>query len=117
MFAAFGRWRMGWAGRDQATLTFRSPGDVALTPSQRATAWFFFVMAALFLIQTLVGGMSQPYRAELDGFMASVKPPQRVRSTWKTSMRPTSISSRKLLRSLSSSPAAMRRLLAAESLA
>ena len=25
------------------------PGDVALTPAQRATAWFFFVMAALFL--------------------------------------------------------------------
>ena len=32
------------------------PGDVALTPAQRATAWFFLVMAALFLLQTLVGG-------------------------------------------------------------
>jgi nitric oxide reductase subunit B len=30
LFAAFGRWRMGWQGRDQATLSFRSPGDVAL---------------------------------------------------------------------------------------
>ena len=56
LFAAFGRWRLGWQGRDQATLSFRAPGDVALTPAQRATAWFFFVMAALFLLQTLVGG-------------------------------------------------------------
>jgi nitric oxide reductase subunit B len=68
LFAAFGRWRMGWEGRDQATLTFKSPGDVALTPAQRATAWFFFVMAALFLLQTLVGGLSQHYRADLEGF-------------------------------------------------
>ena len=57
LFGAFGRWgrRLGWHGREQATLSFRAPGDVALTPAQRATAWFFFVMAALFLIQTLVG--------------------------------------------------------------
>jgi nitric oxide reductase subunit B len=85
LFAAFGRWRMGWQGRDQATLSFRAPGDVALTPGQRATAWFFFVMAALFLLQTLVGGMSQHYRAELDGFfgidVAKVFPYNLVR-TW-----------------------------------
>ena len=68
LFAVFGRWRLGWQGRDQATLTFRSPGDVALTPAQRATAWFFFVMALLFLLQTLVGGLSQHYRADLEGF-------------------------------------------------
>jgi nitric oxide reductase subunit B len=68
LFAAFGRWRLGWQGRDQATLSFRPPGDVALTPAQRATAWFFFVMAALFLIQTLVGAGAQHYRAELEGF-------------------------------------------------
>src|SRR5829696_290580 len=85
LFAAFGRWRLGWQGRDQTTLTFRAPGDVALTPGQRATAWFFFVMAALFLLQTLVGGMSQHYRAELDGFfgidVAQVFPYNLVR-TW-----------------------------------
>ena len=70
LFGAFGRWgrNLGWHGREQATLTFRSPGDVALTPAQRATAWFFFVMAALFLIQTVVGAASQHYRAEIDGF-------------------------------------------------
>ena len=70
LFGAFGRWgrNLGWHGREQATLAFRSPGDVALTPAQRATAWFFFVMAALFLIQTFVGAASQHYRAEIDSF-------------------------------------------------
>ena len=69
LFGAFGRWRgLGWQGREQATLSFRSPGDVALTPAQRATAWFFFVMAALFLIQAVVGAATQHYRAELDSF-------------------------------------------------
>ena len=34
LFGAFGRWgrRLGWHGREQATLSFRAPGDVALTP-------------------------------------------------------------------------------------
>ena len=70
LFAAFGRWGglLGWHGREQATLSFRAPGDVALTPAQRATAWFFFVMAALFLIQTLVGAAAQHYRAEIASF-------------------------------------------------
>jgi nitric oxide reductase subunit B len=70
LFGVFGRWgrRLGWHGREQATLTFRTPGDVALTPAQRATAWFFFVMAALFLVQTLVGAASQHYRAEIGDF-------------------------------------------------
>jgi nitric oxide reductase subunit B len=70
LFGAFGRWgrNLGWHGREQATLSFRSPGDVALTPAQRATAWFFFVMAALFLIQTFVGAAAQHYRAEIDSF-------------------------------------------------
>jgi nitric oxide reductase subunit B len=69
LFAAFGRWNfLGWHGREQAALSFRKPGDVALTPAQRACAWFFFVMAALFLIQTMVGAASQHYRAELGDF-------------------------------------------------
>jgi len=86
LFAVFGRWRfLGWHGREQATLSFRAPGDVALTPAQRACAWFFFVMAALFLIQTIVGAASQHYRAEIDGFfgtdLASVFPYNLMR-TW-----------------------------------
>ena len=86
LFGVFGRWRgLGWHGREQATLSFREPGQVALTPAQRATAWFFFVMAALFLIQTFVGAASQHYRAELDNFfgidLASVFPYNLMR-TW-----------------------------------
>ena len=69
LFAAFGRWNfLGWQGREQAALSFRRPGDVVLTPAQRACAWFFLVMAALFLIQTMVGAASQHYRAELGDF-------------------------------------------------
>jgi nitric oxide reductase subunit B len=87
LFGAFGRWgrRLGWHGREQATLSFRAPGDVALTPAQRACAWFFFVMAALFLLQTLVGAASQHYRAEIGGFfgfdLAKVFPYNLMR-TW-----------------------------------
>jgi len=69
LLAAFGRWNfLGWHGRDRQTVSFRLPDQVALTPGQRACAWFFFVMAALFLIQTLVGGASQHYRADLGSF-------------------------------------------------
>jgi nitric oxide reductase subunit B len=86
LFGVFGRWRfLGWYGREQATVSFRVPGEVALTPSQRACAWFFFVMAALFVIQTIVGAASQHYRAEIDNFfgtdLASVFPYNLMR-TW-----------------------------------
>ena len=76
---------LGWHGREQATLSFRPPGDVALTPAQRATAWFFFVMAALFLIQTFVGAASQHYRADIADFfgfdLAQILPYNLMR-TW-----------------------------------
>ena len=69
LFAAFGRWNfLGWHGREQQTLSFRAPGEVALTPGQRACAAFFAVMSVLFLIQTLTGGASEHYRAELSNF-------------------------------------------------
>ncbi len=85
LFGAFGRWNfLGWQGRERATLSFRAPGDVALTPAQRATAWFFLVMAAVFLLQTLVGAASQHYRAELGNFfgfdLAKVFPYNLVRT-------------------------------------
>lgn len=69
LFAAFGRWNLlGWHGRERRTLTFRVPETVALSPAQRVCGWFFFVMAALFLLQTLVGAASQHYRAEVSSF-------------------------------------------------
>src|SRR5512139_3911994 len=69
LFAAFGRWNwLGWHGREQEELRFREPQQVALTGSQRATAWFFLAMAALFLVQTFVGAASEHYRADLGSF-------------------------------------------------
>jgi nitric oxide reductase subunit B len=69
LLAAFGRWNwLGWHGRESEEVIFRRPGEVALTPGQRATAWFFLVMATLFVAQALLGGASQHYRAEIANF-------------------------------------------------
>jgi nitric oxide reductase subunit B len=69
LFAAFGRWQfLGWHGRDRQALSFIPPDEVTLTGGQRSCAWFFLVMSLLFLVQTLVGGASQHYRADLGSF-------------------------------------------------
>ena len=69
LMAAFGRWNfLGWHGRERQTISFRPPDAVALTPAQRSCAWFFFVMALLFFLQTLLGGATQHYRADLSSF-------------------------------------------------
>jgi nitric oxide reductase subunit B len=86
LFGALGRWTfLGWHGRDQQSLSFRTPGDVALTPAQRVCAYYFLVMAALFLIQTLVGAASEHYRADVASFfgldLARILPFNIVR-TW-----------------------------------
>jgi len=69
LLAAFGRWNfLGWHGREQRAVSFHPPKQVRLTPSQRICAWFFLVMAALFLLQSLLGGASQHYRADISNF-------------------------------------------------
>lgn len=69
LLAAFGRWDfLGWHGRERKVLSFRTPGEVALTPSQRACGWFFLLMSGMFLAQTLVGAAAQHYRAEISDF-------------------------------------------------
>lgn len=69
LFAVFGRWDyLGWQRHERQTLSFRAPDMVGLTAGQRSCAWFFAVMALLFLLQSLLGGASQHYRAELTGF-------------------------------------------------
>jgi nitric oxide reductase subunit B len=69
LLAAFGRWNfLGWHGQEQRTVSFRRPDEVTLTPAQRATVWFFLVMTVLFLLQALLGGATQHYRAELSNF-------------------------------------------------
>lgn len=69
LLAAFGRWNfLGWHGREQRSISFRPPAEVVLTPAQQSCAWFFLVMALLFLLQTLFGGASQHYRADISSF-------------------------------------------------
>jgi nitric oxide reductase subunit B len=69
LLAAFGRWNfLGWQGREEQRVSFRSPDAVMLTPAQRSCAWFFLVMGLLFLLQTLLGGATQHYRAEIANF-------------------------------------------------
>ena len=69
LLAAFGRWNfLGWHGREEQRISFRPPDAVVLTPAQRACAWFFLVMALLFVLQTLLGGATQHYRAEITDF-------------------------------------------------
>ena len=69
LLGVFGRWNLlGWHGREQQAMSFRTPDDVPVTPAQKACAWFFFVMAALFVVQALLGGASEHYRADLQTF-------------------------------------------------
>src|SRR5215813_723386 len=69
LLGVFGRWNLlGWHGREQQSISFRAPDEVVLTPAQKACAWFFFIMAALFVVQTLLGGATEHYRADLQTF-------------------------------------------------
>src|SRR5579875_3100134 len=69
LLAAFGRWNfLGWHGRERTVVSFHPPDSISLTPAQRATAYFFLIMAVLFLMQTLLGGATQHYRADIASF-------------------------------------------------
>lgn len=66
----FGRYeQLGWQ-RTQGggTRRFRPPGEIRLTPAQRAVPWYFLVVAALFLLQGLLGGLNAHYHVETEGF-------------------------------------------------
>jgi nitric oxide reductase subunit B len=70
VLTVFGRYYnvLGWHGQEERRLRFFAPGDVSLTPSQRSTGWYFFIVASLFLVQTLLGGATAHYHAETGGF-------------------------------------------------
>ncbi|WP_159814137.1 nitric-oxide reductase large subunit [Actinomyces sp. zg328] len=70
MFAIYGRWsrRIGWHSEEAPALSFRQPGEVGLTGSQRVVAWFILTIAVLFLVQTLVGALAEHYRADALSF-------------------------------------------------
>src|SRR5262245_11641749 len=59
---------LGWHGQEQKRVSFVAPGEVALTPSQRSVAWYFFIVMVLFFVQTLLGGGTAHYHAETGGF-------------------------------------------------
>ncbi len=64
----FGRYDwLGWSD-ERAAVRFRPVGEVALAPAQRVVVWFLLVASALFLIQTLCGGLVAHYRAEPSNF-------------------------------------------------
>ena len=87
MFAVYGRWsqKIGWHSAEAPTLSFRQPGEVTLTPAQRATIWFFAIVSVLFLAQTMLGAAAVHYRADLSTFfgldLASILPYNLAR-TW-----------------------------------
>ncbi|WP_455710137.1 hypothetical protein [Nocardia tengchongensis] len=46
----------------------RIPGEVALTPGQRSTRWYFAIMVILFGAQSLIGAATEHYRADVASF-------------------------------------------------
>lgn len=87
VLAAYGRYSglLGWHGMEERRLRFVAPAQVPLTPAQRSTAWYFFIVAALFLAQTLLGGATAHYHADDGSFfgldLAQVMPYNLTR-TW-----------------------------------
>ncbi len=69
----FGRFNLlGWRGYEEEQpeqrIEFRSPEEVKLTPVQRATPWYFLVVAGLFLAQGLLGGLNAHYHVDPEKF-------------------------------------------------
>ncbi len=85
---AFGRFHfLGWEGKpDEFEAVATTASAPALTPSQRATAKYFVVVAVLFLLQALAGGALAHYRVEpfsFYGFDAVVRlVPYNLLRTW-----------------------------------
>ena len=59
---------VGWHESEERQIRFVPPASVALTSAQRVTAWYFLVVAALFLLQNLIGGATVHYMVETGGF-------------------------------------------------
>jgi len=89
VFFFFGRYSwLGWHGepRDREhKVTFSNPGEVSLTESQRMTAWYFLVVAGLFLGQGVLGGANAHYHAEAGGIFGRIVAdwlPYNLTRTW-----------------------------------
>jgi nitric oxide reductase subunit B len=76
---------VGWHETEERRIRFVPPSSVALTPAQRVTAYFFLVVAALFVLQNLVGGATVHYLVEATGFFGIDLPrwiPYNLSRTW-----------------------------------
>jgi nitric oxide reductase subunit B len=87
MLTIFGRYSqfLGWHAQEERRLRFLPPGQVPLTPAQRSTAWYLLIVAALFLVQTLLGGATAHYHAETGSFFGVDLPqwlPYNLTRTW-----------------------------------
>jgi nitric oxide reductase subunit B len=87
VLGAYGRYSglLGWHGMEERRLRFVPPDQVPLTPAQRSTAWFFFAVAALLLVQTLLGGATAHYHADdgsFFGFDLARVLPYNLTRTW-----------------------------------
>lgn len=87
MLTAFGRYShlLGWHAEEERRLRFLPPEEVPLTPAQRSTSWYFMTVAALFLVQTLLGGATAHYHAETGSFFGIDLPqwlPYNLTRTW-----------------------------------
>ena len=80
---------VGWHEIEERRVRFVPPSSVALTPAQRVTAWFFLVVAVLFLLQNLIGGATVHYMVETGGFFGIDLPkylPYNLTRTWHLQM-------------------------------
>ena len=77
-------------GEDHCDLPPKDPlRDVVVTPSMRATAKYFWVLLALFLVQILFGAMSAHYQVEgqlVYGYEAAEILPYSITRTWHTQL-------------------------------
>jgi nitric oxide reductase subunit B len=70
VFFMFGRYDwLGWhAGEQFENASYHPPEEVVLTPSQRTVAWYFVIVAVLFLLLGLLGGVNAHYHVERGAF-------------------------------------------------
>jgi len=65
----FGKYEwLGWHSAEEVPTIAGPPERLALTPSQRTVAWYFPVVAGLFLLLGLLGGVNAHYHVERAGF-------------------------------------------------
>jgi nitric oxide reductase subunit B len=71
LFFLFGKYDiLGWRRDEERTgpVAMIAPDKVRLAPIQRASVWYFLVVAGLFLAQGLLGGLNAHYHVDIGSF-------------------------------------------------